>query len=153
MIPPVLLPGKRLLRLLLPAAAAAAALAASTEIAPDKPVTNFRLPTFTADGNRAWLVRGSEAMFPSQDRIDIKELTLSIFSGKPDGRVETMILSPTARVQPTESVVTGEKTIRVINDDYEATGSDWRYAHKEQRVTIAHEVHVVFNTELKDILK
>ncbi len=144
---------KRLLGALLPAAAAVAALAASTQIAADKPIINFRLPTFTPDGNRSWLVRGSEAIVASAEQIDIKELTLSLFSGKPDGKVETMILSPSARVLPALSVVTGENTIRVINDEYEATGSGWRYEHKEKRVTIAHNVRVVFNTELKEFLK
>ncbi len=149
----VLIPRKRLFSALLPVVATVAALAASTQIAPDKPVINFRLPTFTAEGNRSWLVRGSEAIFVSQDQIDIKELTLSLFSGKPDGKVETMILSPTARVLPAESVVTGDNTIRVINDEYEATGSGWRYAHKEQRVNIARDVRVSFNIELKEFLK
>jgi hypothetical protein len=144
---------KRLLCALLPAAAAVAALAASTQIAADKPIINFSLPTLTPEGNRSWLVRGSEAIVVSQDQIDIKELTLSLFSGQPDGKVETMILSPKARVQPAESVVTGENTIRVINDEYEATGSEWRYAHKEKRVTIAHHVRVAFNAELKEFLK
>jgi len=149
----VLTSRSRLCSALLSLATAVAALAASTQIAPDKPVINFRLPTFTPEGNRSWLVRGSEAVFVSQEQIDIKELTLSLFTGKADGKVETMILSPTARVLPAQSVVTGESTIRVINDEYEATGSGWRYAHKEQRVNIAHDVRVAFNIELKEFLK
>jgi lipopolysaccharide export system protein LptC len=144
---------KRLLRVFLPVTAVVAAWAASTQVSTDKPIINFRLPTFTADGHRSWLVRGSEAMFADQNTINVRELTLSIFSGKADEKVETMILSPKARVQTGESVVTGEDTIRVINDQFEATGSDWRYAHKEKRVNIARNVRVVFNSELKDFLK
>ncbi len=140
---------KQFLVILLPVAA----MAATTQISSDKPVINFKLPTFTPDGHRSWLVRGSEASFASQNQINIKELTLSIFSGKADDKVDTMILSPTARVLPAEAVVTGDGTIRVINDEFEATGSDWRYAHKEKRVTIAKNVRVVFNTELKELLK
>jgi hypothetical protein len=144
---------QRSLVFLLSAVAAVAALAANTQISTDKPVINFRLPTFTPDGHRSWLVRGSEAVYAGQDQIDIKELTLSVFSGKADDKVETMILSPTAKVLIGDSVATGESTIRVINDEFEATGSDWRYAHKETRVSIAKNVRVVFNTELKDFLK
>ncbi len=132
---------------------AVAAFAASTQVSAERPIINFRLPTFTPDGHRSWLVRGSEARFASKDQIEIKDLTLSIFSEKGDDKVETMILSPTARVLPAESVITGEGTIRVINDEFEATGSAWRYDHKAKRVSIAKNVRVVFNAELKDFLK
>jgi len=84
----------------------------------------------------------------------VKELTLSIFPGKADDeKVETLILSPTATVRPDDSVVTGKDSIRVINDQFEAAGSDWRYEHKERRVSINQNVRVIFRAEFKDILK
>ena len=142
---------RNLLLFLLPAAAA---LAANSTIASDKPVINFRLPAFTAQGYRAWLVRGSEARFASPQQIDVMELTLSIFPGKADNeKVETMILSPTARVRPDTAVITGDKTIRVINDQFEATGTGWRYEHKEKKVSITRNVRITFRAEFKDILK
>ena len=127
--------------------------AANTQVSSDKPIINFRLPTFTPEGHRSWLVRGSEAVLADKNQIDVKGLTLSIFSGKSDEKVETMILSPAARVLPAEATATGSDTIRVINDEFEATGSDWKYAHKEKQVNIAKNVRVVFNAELKDFLK
>ncbi len=132
---------------------AVAAEAANTEISSNRPVINFSLPTFTPDGYRSWLVRGSEAVVSNRNQIDVKGLTLSVFSGKEDGKIETVILSPVARVMPAEALATGTGTIRVINDEFEARGTDWRYAHKEKRVSIAKDVRVVFNTELKDFLK
>ena len=132
---------------------AVGALAADTQISTDKPVINFRLPAFTAEGHRAWLVRGSEARFAGENRINVKELTLSIFSGRADGKVDTFILSPVAVVHPDEAVITGPDTIRVINDQFEAGGSDWRYAHKDKRVSIARHVRVTFRAEFKDFLK
>jgi hypothetical protein len=98
-------------------------------------------------------VRGSEARFAPQNKIAVKELTLSIYSGKADERLITLILSPSALVSPDESIVTGEGTIRVINDEFEATGTEWRYAHKEKKVYIARKVRVVFRAEFKDYLK
>ena len=145
---------KRLLVLLTAVVAAAAASAAGTQISADKPVINFRLPNFTPEGYRAWLVRGSEAFYnPKNNQINIKELTLTVFSGKADDKVTTLILSPAATVLPTESVVTGDSTIRVINDDFEATGTGWRYAHKENKTTIQKKVRVTFQAEIKNFLK
>ena len=150
----MLFTSKRSLLLLLPLAAGIAAFAANTQISSEKPVINFRLPNFTPEGNRSWLVRGSEASFAAKDnQIDVKELTLSIFSGKSDGKLITMVLSPSAKVLPNESIVTGESTIRVINDDYEATGIGWRYSHKDKKISIQKKVRVTFRAELKDILQ
>ena len=133
--------------------AAVPGLRAQTHFSTNAPIVNFRLPTFTADGHREWLVRGSEARFASQDIVEIKGLTLSIFRGDESDKVETMILAPSARVTPSLSVVTGENTIRVINDDFEVTGVSWRYEHLHKRVTIAKNVRVVFNAELRNYLK
>jgi hypothetical protein len=140
---------KKLLLLLLPVAA----FAATTQVSADKPVINFRLPTFTPDGFRSWLVRGSEARITGKNQIDITGLTLTIFTGTADDRIETMILSPSARVLSDEAIVTGKDTIRVINDAFEVSGADWRYTHKEKRVSINRDVHVTFPAELKDFLK
>ena len=134
--------------------AGVAAFAATTQISPNKPVINFRLPNFTAEGYRSWLVRGSEARYlAKENQIDVKELTLSIFSGKSDDKLMTMVLSPTAKVFPAESVVSGDSTIRVINDEFEATGIGWRYAHKDKKILIQKNVRVSFNAEFKDFLK
>jgi lipopolysaccharide export system protein LptC len=140
---------KQFLLLLLPVAA----LATTTQVTADKPVINFRLPTFTPEGYRAWLVRGSEARFVSRNQIDITELTLTIFTGRADDKIETMILSPTARVRPDEQVVSGDSTIRVINDQFEAAGTGWRFTHREKKVSINRNVRVTFRAEFKDLLK
>jgi lipopolysaccharide export system protein LptC len=141
---------KTLSLLLLPVAAV---LAATTQVSSEKPVINFSTTTWTADNHRAWLLRASEAR-RGADQIEVKELTLSIFPGKADDeKVETLILSPTAIVRPDDEVVTGKDSIRVINDQFEAAGSDWRYEHKQRKVSINKNVRITFRAELKDILK
>ena len=126
----------------------------STRISPDAPIINFRLPSYTVpEGYRAWLVRGSEARVLGPNEIDIKELTLTIFTGDAKDGIETMILSPAAKVAPEDQVATGESGIRVINDGFEATGIGWRYEHKEKKVSITRHVRVVLHGEMKDILK
>ncbi|HTL66111.1 MAG TPA: hypothetical protein VL200_00475 [Lacunisphaera sp.] len=140
---------RRFLLLLLPAAAAAT----TTEVSSDRPIINFSTTSWTADNHRAWLVRASEAR-NAPDTIAVKELTLSIFPGKADNeKVETLILSPTATVHLAEDAVTGPDAIRVINDEFEATGVDWRYDHRAKRISIGKHVRVAFNAEMKDILK
>jgi hypothetical protein len=139
--------------LLLCLVTATAALAANTNISTGKPIVNFRLPMFNPEGYRAWLVRGSEARYAAGEQIEIKDLTLSVFSGRADERVDTLLLSPAAVVNPAGSLVTGPSTIRVISDQFEANGSDWSYAHKDKKVSIAKNVRVTFRAEFNDFLK
>lgn len=119
----------------------------------ETPIKNFRLPTFSPTGYREWLVRGTEALPGKQNDLYVKELTLTIFTGDSTDRIETMILSPSAHIFPSEQIATGESSIRVINDEVEASGVDWRYAHKEKMVSIKKNVHVTFKYELKNLLQ
>lgn len=144
------LPFRHLLVFLL---AASAGLAATTQITPEKPIINFRLPLFTPEGNRSWLIRGSEARFQKEGQVDITGLNLSIFTGLADGKVETLILSPAARVVPDDQLARGNDSIRVVNDRFEATGSHWTYSHRDKKVSIGKNVRVVLHTQLKDILQ
>lgn len=125
----------------------------STRIANDAPIINFRLPTFSPEGFRQWLVRGSEARLLSAKEIDIHELTLTIFSGDAQDRIETMILSPEAKVHTESQTVSGPDTIRVIRDDLEASGADWTYDHREKRIVMKKNVRVTFRAELKNFLQ
>lgn len=150
----MLFPLKCFFSLFLTAAVGVAAFAASTQVSADKPVINFRFPNFTPEGYRAWMVRGSEGHYlPKDNRIEVKELTLSVYSGKSDDKLTTMILSPAATVLTEESVVTGDSTIRVINDDFEATGTGWRYEYKTKKTLMKKNVRVVLQAEFKDFLQ
>lgn len=140
-------------KLLLFLAPAAVALAANTQLSAEKPIINFRLPLFNPEGYRAWMIRGSEARYENTNVIGITDLTLSIFSGKADEKVDTLILSPNAVINRAESVASGPTNIRVINDQLEASGIGWSYAHKDKKVSITKHVRVVFRAEFKDLLK
>lgn len=125
----------------------------ATRIASNTPVINFRLPTFTPEGYRAWLLRGSEAMFTDDDHLAVKELSLTIFTGNADDRIDTMLLSPSARIVLSSQTASGEETIRMINGTYEATGRGWTYLHKDKKVLLHKHVRVVIRSELQNFLQ
>jgi len=141
---------------LLPLLGFAALLAfgqSSTRISSDEPILNFRLPIYNAQGFRAWLVRGSEARVAGKNDVDIQELTMTTFSGDARDAIDTVILSPTAKIKPEDRVASSDGAIRVINDKFEATGLGWRYELKEKKVSITRHVRVVLQSEFKDLLK
>ena len=137
-------------------AALAAVAADAARPSAKAPIVNFSLPTFTdPDGYRSWLIRGSEAWMTERNIIDVKELSLTVFSGDAANRVDTIMLSPAAHILTDEKIVTGSSTLRVIDlqKEFEAAGTGWRYTHKDKTVILNKKVRVVFRAPLPNILK
>lgn len=124
-----------------------------TALTPGAPVVNFSVPTFTKEGYRSWVLRGSEGLFVNQNEIAVTNLNLTVFTGDASNRVDSVFLSPSATALLNESQVRGPGRVRLINDDFEATGEDWSYDHRQKKVSIHKSVHVVFHAELKDVLR
>lgn len=118
------------------------------------PAKNWILPLFTAkDGFRTMTLRGSEVRPVGPARIDVTDLSITVFSGDAAAHVETILLSPAAIFLPKEKRATGEKTVRLIRDDIEVTGEGWTYDHLGKKISLARNVRVVFRAQLNDILK
>ena len=124
-----------------------------TAFTADAPVVNFRVPTFTREGFRSWLLSGAEGHYLGANRLDITDLNLTVFDGTATNRVESVFLSPSATALINAGQVRGQDRLRLITDDFEATGEDWRYDHRAKKVSIRKNVRVVFHAQLKDMLR
>lgn len=122
------------------------------QIVPDAPVENFRLPMFDDQGHRIWDLRGAEAHFISEDRIDVIGMNLRVFSGGEDERVRSRIQSPEATVFIDRNEARGDRSIEVTGDNYRATGKSWSWMREANRIVIDEEVEVTFFEELEGFL-
>ena len=142
------------------------------QVLADAPVKDFRLPRFNEDGWIAQLLRADTAHIVSQNQIDVTGMTLTVFSGDANKRVDTVIVSPVATVltetgresihgpetaRPVrdnhEVTVHGPETVRLVRDNLEITGEQWSYFYPEKRVLIEKNARVVFRAKLPDLLK
>jgi hypothetical protein len=127
--------------------------AAGPQVQANAPILNFSLPSFNEQGFRTMLVRGREAIVTSKIEARLRDMTLTVFSGDAAARVETVFVSPAATVRLDERVVFGEESVRVVNDRFELLGTDWRYEHDAKRILIRAGARVVFQTEVRDLLR
>ncbi len=127
--------------------------AAGPQITANAPVKNFSLPSFDEQGFRTMLIRGREAMLVNASEVKLADMTLTLFSGDAEARVETVFVSPSARVLVDKRIVFGDETVRVISDEFDLLGTDWRYDHDKKTILISKQARVVFHIELKDIVK
>ncbi len=125
----------------------------ATSFSASAPVTEPTVSTFTKDGYRSWLLRGSKCHFVSQSQIDFTDLNLTVFAGDATNRVDSIFLSPAAVALVDQARVSGPGAVRVITDDFEATGEDWAYDHRQKKVSIRKNVRVVFHVQLQSILR
>jgi len=125
----------------------------AAENAPSEPAKNFILPTFTREGYYSMRLCGSEARMLTLRLLELDDMNLTVFSGDASNRVDSVLLSPIARVSLDEDIARGPGTIRLIRDDLDLTGEQWTYNHAKKSISIAKDVRVVFHSELKDLLK
>jgi hypothetical protein len=128
-----------------------AAIAPAVEI--NAPARNWVLPVFTKEGYRSMTARGSEARVLPNRQFQVVDLNLTLFSGDPAATVETVILSPEATFVPDAKTAHGEKNVRFIRDEVEASGIRWTYRENNRKISLDGDVHVTFHAEIKDLLK
>ncbi|MEO7597481.1 MAG: hypothetical protein ABIV50_01015 [Opitutus sp.] len=117
------------------------------------PAKNWVLPMFSKEGYRSMTARGTEARLVDSKRFDIVDLNLTVFSGDAATRVETILLSPAATFLPEAKVARGDKSVRFIGDEIEASGMKWVYRHADKKISLDGSVHVSFSAELKNLLQ
>jgi hypothetical protein len=135
------------------AALLAAALSWAQEATIAPPAKNWTLPLFTREGYRQMTLKGAEVRPVTSDQVDIGGLDVTVFSGGPEAKVDTVIRSPEATFMINERVARGDQAVRLIRDDVDVTGVGWTYYYNEKKVLIAHSAHVVFHSGLPDILR
>lgn len=116
------------------------------------PVQNFRLPTFNADGHRHLMLRAGEATRPAPDRIQVKEMELTLFKGDASGSIDAMVAAPSASFWPDRQLAEGAESVRLERADLTVTGADWTYDHPGQSVVIRRDARVVFHQTLDKVL-
>jgi hypothetical protein len=117
------------------------------------PAENWEMKIFTKEGFRSMILRGTEVRMTAANRYDVLDLSITIFSGEADARVDNILLSPAATFFAKENRASGEKAVRLIRDDMEITGEQWTYVHAQRKVTIQKNSRVVFHAALPDLIQ
>jgi hypothetical protein len=142
-----------LMGLLLPPLATPANPDLPRRVSSPAPVLNFSLPVFNDEGYHTLLVRGHRASLRDPSRIELADMTLTVFAGDPARTVESVLLSPRAVVYPEQERVEGPGPVRLVRDDVEVTGADWSYDHAAKKILINQRTRIVFQASLSNLLR
>jgi hypothetical protein len=116
-------------------------------------VENWRTRIFNRENFLSMRLSGAEAEPVGKDRIDLKDMNITVFAGDGSTRIDTIILSPDASYFPRETRASGPDDVRVIRyrdgvEVCEITGEDWTYEQAGKKVSIRRHVHVVYRQPL-----
>jgi len=120
-------------------------------ISVDAPVLNFRIPTFNRQNFRSWLLCGAEGRYLNANELAVTNLSLTVFTGDATNGIVYVFLSPAAVARPDDGEVHGPGLLRLVAQEFEATGEDWTYDHREKKISIRKNVRVVFHARLKPL--
>ncbi|MFH1498228.1 MAG: hypothetical protein ABII82_10430 [Verrucomicrobiota bacterium] len=77
------------------------------EINSSAPIKNFRLPTFTAEGWRDMMLKAAEARVINAQRIEVRDMQLTVYTDDIVNQPETTVTSPQAVALPEARRVEG----------------------------------------------
>jgi hypothetical protein len=117
------------------------------------PIKNFRLPTFTVEGYREFMLRAGEALIPDPARIDVRDMELTVFTRDQKEQIDSMIAAPSATFLPKEQVISGKETVRMERPEVTVTGADWTYDHKNKKLIIARDAYILLRAPIGDVIK
>ena len=121
-------------------------------IIPAAPMADFHLPGFGEDGYKKWELRGKEAIYVNEDRIDIIDMQLRTFSDGYTLAVEFEISSPRATLFHQERLIQSGDDLLIEHPKYRIEGEDWMWESKAGRFVIKNNIRVVFGESLPDLL-
>jgi hypothetical protein len=117
------------------------------------PIKNFRLPTFTVEGYREFMMRAGEAILPTPDQINVNEMELTVFTRTAEEQIDAMLAAPSASFFPKDQLVRGDDTVRLERADLTVTGAGWTYDHKAQKLTVTRDAHIILRAPIGDVIK
>jgi lipopolysaccharide export system protein LptC len=117
------------------------------------PAHQWVLPVFSdREGYRLMTLRGAEVR-PSGEVIAIRDLMVTVFSGDAAAKVDSILMSPAAEFRPGRNVVSGDRSVRFLQDEVEVTGGRWTFDQAAKKVSLRENVRVTFKGSLNDILR
>lgn len=117
------------------------------------PIHDFSLPLFTKEGFRTLLLLGGEARFENLERITIRNMQLTLFTGDATEKIDTIFISAAATFFPELRRAEGDAGVRIVGDEAEMSGDRWSYDHNLKKVVLDGRVRVIFRAQLDAFLK
>lgn len=118
------------------------------QLAPHNRMSRFSIPTYNADSYREWTLSGEEGIYKEDNRFEVTNMKLSIFSGDAEQNLDTVIQSSSAVFDLAGNRATSDAPIHISSANFEIHGEGWSWDGTQGRVVIEKSVTIRFSQKL-----
>lgn len=123
---------------------------AYTQIVPDAPVKNFRMPHFGKNGYTQWVLQGGKGIYDNEEQIRVENMLLRVYSGDERMVSELSLESPEALIRLKESRAFSEASIVIAGSNFKISGKAWEWSGPIKEIIVKEDVIVEFTQGIAD---
>ena len=115
-----------------------------SQIVPNAPVKNFRLPRFGDNGYTQWMLQGGQGIYDSDEQLRVEEMAMRIYSGDERMALELSMNSPKGTLRLQEDRAYSEGAIEIVGANFKISGIGWDWSGETKEIVVKQDAVVKF---------
>ena len=118
--------------------------ALNSQIVPNAPVKNFRLPRFGDNGYTQWMLQGDQGIYYRDEQVSVKQMAMRIYSGDERMALELSMDSPQGTLRLQENRGYSESPITIVGANFKISGIGWKWLGDNKEIIVKQDAVVKF---------
>ena len=115
-----------------------------SQMTPNAPIKNFRLPRFGDNGYTQWMLQGDQGIYDRDEQVSVKQMVMRIYSGDERMALELSMDSPQGTLLLQENRGYSESPITIVGANFEISGIGWKWSGDTKEIIVKQDAVVKF---------
>ena len=115
-----------------------------SQMTPNAPIKNFRLPRFGDNGYTQWMLQGEQGIYDRDEQVSVKQMAMRIYSGDERMALELSMDSPQGTLLLQENRGYSESPITIVGANFKISGIGWKWSGDTKEIIVKQDAVVKF---------
>ena len=115
-----------------------------SQMTPNAPIKNFRLPRFGDNGYTQWMLQGDQGIYDRDEQVSVKKMAMRIYSGDERMALELSMDSPQGTLLLQENRGYSESPITIVGANFKISGIGWKWSGDTKEIIVKQDAVVKF---------
>ena len=115
-----------------------------SQMTPNAPIKNFRLPRFGDNGYTQWMLQGEQGIYDRDEQVSVKQMAMRIYSGDERMALELSMDSPQGTLLLQENRGYSESPIAIVGANFKISGIGWKWSGDTKEIIVKEDAVVKF---------
>ena len=115
-----------------------------SQMTPNAPIKNFRLPRFGDNGYTQWMLQGDQGIYDRDEQVSVKQMAMRIYSGDERMALELSMDSPQGTLLLQENRGYSESPITIVGANFKISGIGWKWSGDTKEIIVKQDAVVKF---------